>query len=989
MTSDDGATTMTRAPESRGTDGAGPPYSPFPVVGLGASAGGLRALEAFFAAVPARSGCAYLVLVHQAPDHDTRLHELLELRASIPFVLARDGQPLEANHGYICPPDRDLHVYRGCVRLLAPAEAPPRLPIDGFFASLAGDQLAACAAVVLSGAGSDGARGVREVKSVDGVVIVQEPDTAEHPSMPRRAIETRTADMILAPEAMPARIADYFAADRGTPAEQPREDDDDGWLDKVFSVMRTRLGHDFAGYKESTLRRRVQRRMALQQIDDPEVYLRLLRERPEELDRLFRDLLIQVTSFFRDPDALAVLRRHALPRLLDELPPSGVFRAWIPGCSTGEEVYSLAMLLLEELDALGRRVVLQLFGTDIDPHAIERARIGAYPKSIVADVGPARLERFFRAEGEHYLVSKELRACAVFSVQDLLRDPPFSRLQFLSCRNLLIYFSSETQRRLLPLFHYTLAPGGILMLGTSESVGSFTHLFTPLSQRHKLFLRAEAPRTMLHRVQFPSGGEASDRPSRQRRHRDGDGLGESEARLARRALLSRFSPPAVLVDQHGEILHVEGHTGRFLEAPTGPPSHNILDLAREGLRSELSAALRAAAARGEATVRPRVRVRVNGDALLLDLFVEPIPAPQGAPYRLLVVFGNVQPAPAANANAATPGDDAPSSQLAELERELQWQRENHQNSIEELESSNEELKLANEDLQSSNEELQSTNEELESSKEELQSLNEELQTVNAQLESNLDELATARDDMRNLMNSTSIASIFVDNDLRIRRFTKEAERLLPMIQSDLGRPIEHIRSKLDYPTLIAKIRQVLDRLTTFGEEVCTTDGEWFRMTIMPYRTTDNRIDGAVLTFTSIAEQKRAQQDLQRLLAEKAADEEVLREVFDLTPDPIVVLDATHRILIANRALSELLAVAPEAIAGSDLFALGGGALAIPELEALIERSGATHGSVAEDRLTFTFDDREVCHLVSARSIDPTRAAPRILLVFAEAPGDGR
>jgi two-component system CheB/CheR fusion protein len=914
---------------------------PFPVVGIGASAGGLEALKAFFAKVPETSGMAYVVVVHMAPKQPSMLPELLQRVTGVAVSIAQDGELLQANHVYVIPPDYDLSVYNGSIQLMDTVARGTSLPIDFFLRSLARDQQARAGAVILSGTGTDGTLGVKEINAGEGLVLAQSEESAHYRGMPRSAISTGVVDLVLPPEAMPEKIIQYFerlgAVDkqRISPAAEAGKD----WLSKILSLLRTQIGHDFSLYKKNTIIRRINRRMGLNQINNHDTYIRFLRENPKEAQALFRELLIGVTNFFRDAPSFEALNNDILPGLLAQMDDDATFRAWIPGCSTGEEAYSLAMVLRECLDATAKRITLQLFGTDIDPNAIDKAREGVFPASISADVSLPRMNRFFTKEGDFFRISKEIRDSIVFSMHDVLRDPPFSRLHLLSCRNLLIYLDSRAQKKLLPLFHYTLTPGGILMLGASETIGEFTNLFHPLNNKWKIFQRREVPRGLLQPVVFPSGlptpeavAAAASSPVGPKKI----DLGQ----LTQKVVLERFAPPAVLVDPKGAILHFVGRTGKYLEPASGSPTHNVLDMAREGLRFELAAALRAATTSGEPVTRKMIRVRTNGEVQAIDLYVSPLKAPRELAGLYLIVFADLAAvSPSPEPPEAAP--DLPVSQrevrISDLEKELQGIRESHQITIEELESSNEELKSTCEELQSSNEELQSTNEEMESSKEELQSVNEELQTVNAELQSKLEELSTTQDDMRNLLNSTEIATIFVDNDMRVKRFTQEATTIINLIPTDIGRPLHHVATNLAYKNLIPDLGAVLNKLASQEAEVRTTAGTWYSMRIMPYRTTDNRIDGAVLTFTSIDAQKRAQEALQALSLEREQAWLLVRQVFDLNPQPLAVLDRQGIMVIANRAFSRWLNIAGEQIKGSDAFALADGAFNQAVLRTALEK----------------------------------------------------
>jgi two-component system CheB/CheR fusion protein len=897
----------------------------FPMVGLGASAGGLEALKAFFSQVTPDSGMAYIVVVHLASHQPSLLPELLQKVTPVPVSVAGDDQPIAPDHIYVIPPNKQIGISEGRLRLDDFTGKHPTLPIDHFLRSLARDQGARAAAVILSGTGSDGTLGIKEIKANEGLVLAQSEASAAYTGMPRSAFGSGVVDAVQPPEAMPRVLVRFFTRHNlALPQKTAAAKEQQIWLNKIFTILRDRTGHDFSQYKVNTLLRRIGSRMGLNQIDDSKQYIRFLQTNPAEAEALFRDLLIGVTSFFRDPESFEVLKAKALPGILDQMPEDATLRAWIPGCSTGEEVYSLAMAIHEALDQNNRHLNLQLFGTDIDSQAIEKAREGIFPDSIAADVSAGRLARFFIKEGDFFRIRKDIRESVVFSVQDLIKDPPFSRLHLLCCRNLLIYLDAGAQKKLLPLFHYTLKPDGLLMLGTSETIGKFSNLFRSLDNKWKIFQRIEVPEALRQPIEFPSGHNAMPLKDELSPAHLAAGPKTDLAQLTRLLILDRFAPTAVLIDANGSILHVQGRTGKYLEPPSGPPTQNIVDMAREGLRIELSSAIRKAKTSQQMVIRRKISVKTNGKAQTIDLQVCPQQGPGELAGRLLVVFTDVATPPRPGGAQKTEPQDSGSSRVAELERELQSTRESHQTTVEELESSNEEIKSANEELQSTNEELQSTNEELESSKEELQSLNEELQTVNIELQSKLDELSAAQDDMRNLLNSTEIATLFVDNQLRIRRFTPEATAIINLIHTDIGRPLEHVSTNLTYTEMIADLQAVVKKLTPRQVEVQTAQGHWYMMRIMPYRTTDNRIDGAVLTFTSIQEQKKAQAVLNASGVEMKRAWQLVRDVFDENADPLAVLDADSRLVIANTAFARAMDLDPEKIEGQHLFAIAGG-----------------------------------------------------------------
>ncbi len=893
----------------------------FPVVGLGASAGGLEALRSFFKEVAADSGMAFVVVVHMAPKQPSLMPELLQKTTPLPVLVAKDGQTIEPGHIYVIAPDKEIRVFKGKIQLLDFLDKRTALPIDQFLESLAHDRGVNAAAVILSGTGTDGTLGAKEIKARGGWVLVQSENSAGYGGMPRSAANSGVADVILAPEEMPQRLSSYFTHPDRALSQQPAATGDQlDWLNKIFSLLRTQIGHDFSLYKKNTLLRRINRRMELNQIAQHGQYVRYLRENPAELQALFRELLIGVTHFFRDAASFHALKTNVLPELLGHVKADATFRAWIPGCSTGEEVYSLAMVIRELIDTNPNHIHLQLFGTDIDGYAIDKARQGLFPASIADNIDDDRLNRFFIKEGGSFRIRKEIRDCVVFSVQDLIKDPPFSRLHLLCCRNLLIYLNSEAQKKLLPLFHYTLAPSGILMLGASESIGGFSNLFAVLDKKWKIYKRREVPQALRQQVDFPSGASApgmnagdamGDRPANQK---------VNIAQMTQQAILDQFAPTAILVDANGNMLHVQGRTGKYLETPSGPPTRNILDMTREGLRIELSSAIREARSSNQPVRRRKIAIKVNGDVQWVDLHVSPQHSPAALSGCLLVVFEDAEAAITQGSPTDHEGNLHPeANRIAALERELQNTRETHQITVEELESSNEELKSINEEMQSSNEEFQSTNEELESSREELQSLNEELQTVNAELQSKVEELSAVHNDMRNLLNSTEIATIFVDNHMRIRRFTPEATAIINLIQADIGRPLQHVVTNLSYKGMITDLDDVLTHLASKEVEVRTNEGEWYKMRILPYRTTDNRIDGAVLTFTSIAEQKMAQHLLSTTNLEMQQAGLLTRQIFDMNADPLVVLEQEGTIVLANSAFTDIVKTSPEKAAGMDIF----------------------------------------------------------------------
>ena len=826
------------------------------VVGLGASAGGLHALDAFFSNLPDDTGLAFAVVTHLHVGQPSLLPTLLSRKTNMPVVELTTPTPVEPNHVYLAPPGWNLGIQDRVFRPAAPeGEGRLRFPIDFLFRSLAADIGERAVGVVLSGTGSDGALGVTAIKAALGMVMAQQEESAEYAGMPRSAIATETVDFVLPASEMAKQLIAYTRSPRFA---KPTALDDlpAPLLREVIALLRAHTRHDFAHYKESTVRRRLQRRMSVHHVDTLAAYLDRLRNSPAELDLLFKDLLIGVTSFFRDPEAFEALAQ-GLRVLLAAKPPNETIRAWIPGCSTGEEAYSIAMLLRELQREMGKVLEVQIFATDLDPTAIDVARAGCYPLGIASDVSEKRLQRFFVRADDSFRIKKDLREMVVFAQQNVIEDPPFTRLDLLSCRNLLIYLDATLQKRLLPVFHYALCPDGLLFLGTSESLGTFAPLFDPIDKRWKLFRRKAAtgqPLAALPAALLATGGD--------RREPTGD-LAPHLTASIEHLLVRELVPPTALVRERGDVLHIHGRTGLFLEPAPGPQAAvNILKMARDGLSLILSAMIRDAAEREGDVVRRDVRVRSNGGHTLVDLRVRRILAPEQFRGLFLVSFEH------AHAQQAEDGREpqAP-DRIIDLERALLHTKESHQGTVEELETANEELKSTNEELQSTNEELQSANEELETSKEEMQSLNEELNAVNVELETKLDELSRVSDDMKNLLNGTDIATVFLDNDLHIKRFTDRARRVIRLIPTDVGRPIGDLVSALQYDRISEDAAEVLRTLIPREAEVRGEGGTVrYLMRILPYRTADNVIDGLVLTFVDVTQFRALQESEQRLLS---------------------------------------------------------------------------------------------------------------------------
>jgi two-component system CheB/CheR fusion protein len=915
------------------TPSAGQPVtSPgFLIVGIGASAGGLEAMEEFFRHMPPSSGMGFVVVSHQHAGHVSLLPSLLSKCTAMPVAEATEGMEVEPNRVYLAPGGTNMAILHGTLHLMEPhSQERVPLPIDYFFRSLAGDQKQRAIGIILSGTGTDGTLGLRAIKAESGMTIAQDPQSAKYQGMPRSAITAAVVDVVQPASQMSEPLRAY-ARSLTRPAPAVPEHDASQTLKKIFILLRDRTGNDFSLYKENTIHRRIERRMNVHQIENLRQYLRFVLANPHELDALFQELLIGVTSFFRDPQAFEVLEQKVLPSLVEGKPENATLRLWVAGCSTGEEAYSLAILFREYLTQRKLPLTVQIFASDLDSRAIEAARAGLYPIGIAGDIAPERLQRFFIKEESSYRVKKEIRDLVVFATHNILTDAPFTKLDLLCCRNLLIYLEAKAQQKILPLFHYALKPNGILFLGSSETIGGFESLFTVIDRKWKLFRRSAEPSTFPGLERFPGGlmiGITETRvddeaPTITNRH-------VSIPDLIQQLLVSRYAPAAVIVNGRGEIVYIHGHTGAYLEPAPGQPTHHLVEMAREGLKHDLAMALHQAAGREDEVVRRDVRVKAHRDVILVNLTVKRIAEPEALQGLFLVTFETVRADKSAAQKGASARAAAPLKKgESGLMRELEFTKQRLQRTIEELQTSNEELKSTNEELQSTNEELQSTNEELETAKEELQSLNEELVTVNSELQGKLDALSDANDDLQNLLNSTEVATIFLDNELRIKRFTSEAKRVSNLIAIDVGRPLSDIVSKLTHDRLLEDAQDVLRKLVPKEREVQAADGSWFAMRILPYRTSKTTIDGLVLTFQDITKMKEAEQVVRAARGFAASIVETVRE-------PLLVLDDQLRVVSANQSFYRIFQVTPREVEQQLLYHLCDGAWNIPDLRRLLE-----------------------------------------------------
>lgn len=826
-------------PDPEAPTSAVPQRERFAIVGIGASAGGLEALTELLRTVGESPGVAFVIITHQDRHHETMLAEILAREISLPVEVVKDDTRIQPNSVYVGPPDAEVCLEEGVLRLRE-RPAGSWLPIDTFLRSLAQDQGSRAIAVILSGSASDGALGAKALKAEGGVAFAQD-DTARFTSMPHSAVAAGAIDFVLSPREIAKELVRIGSADyvtRGEGARLPERQ-----MSKLFALLRTKHDLDFTNYKSSTIERRIRRRMALHKIEHLDDYLRLLQEKPAEAQDLYGDMLIRVTGFFRDPEVFDFLARVTVPEIMQHRPEGGGIRVWVPGCATGEEVYSLAMLFLEHEDAAG--CVMHIFGTDVSEMAVSRASSGVYPDAIANEVSPERLRRFFtRVEGG-YRVAKSVRDCCIFARQDMTRDPPFSRLDLISCRNVMIYLGPVLQRKVMAMFHYALRPTGALLLGSSESIGDFGDLFTTVDRKNRIYRKRSTPNRMP--VDFSA--------SRRRGHDiNPSAVEEPSVNVfdeADRVLLSRYAPAGVLINENMEILQFRGRTSLFLEPAPGTASFNLLKMAKPGLLGDLRGAIIAARKKEQPVRREGIRVGTDGDTITAAIEVIPFTS-RGAERFHLIIFEEQQEEGKGKTKRGRKAE-AERGELPRIKRELEATREYLQSIIEEQEAMNEELRSANEEIQSSNEELQSTNEELETAKEELQSTNEELITLNEELESRNEDLARVNDDLTNILVSVEIPIVIVDNALRVRRFNPAAQRALEMQPVHIGRPLGDIHTSLPLDNVRAIALEVLDKLEVREFRETDRNGRAFSVRMRPYKTADNKIDGVVLVAVDLDE----------------------------------------------------------------------------------------------------------------------------------------
>ena len=829
---------------------------PTSIVGVGASAGGLEAFEQLLTALPSDTGMAFVLVQHLAPKHESILAELLTKSAKMPVLEVHEGMAVEPNRVYVIPPNADMSVHQGVLHLTPFAPDRRRMPIDMFLRSLAEDQQARSIGVILSGTASDGTIGIQSIKAMGGVTFAQDDESAKYSAMPRSAIAAGNVDFVLSPQAIArelSRIAKHvhlFIPDEVPESPEARLKNEA--LNKIFALLRNFSRVDFSYYKPGTIKRRITRRMFLRKIDSLENYLQFLRKNRDEVEGLFNDVLINVTGFFRDPDAFESLRKEAFPLMMKNKSSTSPIRIWVPGCSTGEEAYSIAIALLEFLGERASNLQIQIFGTDISESIIQRARAGNYPENIAMDLSADRLRRFFLKDNGGYQIAKPVRDICVFAKQDIGKDPPFSKLDMISCRNVMIYMGPVLQKRIVPLFHYALNASGVLFLGSSETVGGFSDLFTSIDKKFKIYSKKTAD-IPVHFEFVPRFDSEIETPRSQQESTERTDI----QKTADQMLMNRFIPASVVVNDKLEIVQFIGQTGRFLDPMPGDASLNLLKLVKTGLQLELRLAFQKARRSGS-TRKEGVLVELDGALKTANFEILPVKNGVGKDHYFLVVFEEgkalrkLSPAEAPPKKPAKPSGKAKSSEVeienAHLKEELDATREYLQSIIEEQRTTNEELRSANEEIQSSNEELQSINEELETAKEELQSTNEELTTVNDELQNRNDELTRVNSDLNNLLSSVNIPIIMLSNDMRLRRFTPVTQKVMNLIPTDVGRPITDIKSNLRIPDLREMVSRVIDSLEIQENDVEDNAGKWYSMRIRPYRTLDNKIDGVVIVL---------------------------------------------------------------------------------------------------------------------------------------------
>lgn len=905
----------------------------FPIVGIGASAGGLEAFEQFFRLIPVDTGMAFILVPHLDPDHESMLADILGRVTTMPVVQAHDQMEVQPNHVYIIAPNREMSIFHRQIQLSIPTTPKgQQMKIDHFFRSLAEEQGDKAIGIVFSGTGTDGTLGLRAIQGAGGITFVQDPKSAKYDGMPTSAIASGYATYVLTVEEMPTELIAsvrnlFLQSNVQNVSENLVDIDKNGAISRILRIIRTKTGHDFSQYKRSTIHRRIARRMSIHVIEDTAVYARYLEEHPDEVKTLFRELLINVTSFFRDPVAYDILKADILPEIIKKKEEFESIRLWVPGCSTGEEAYSLSIIIREILDDLGKDCKVQIYSTDLAEDVIATARKGFYPPNIATDISSERLKKFFIREENGYQVKKEIREMIIYATQNIIKDPPFTKLDLISCRNLLIYLDSDLQSKLISTFHYALNPGGILFISSSESIGSATDLFKPIDRKWKIYETLGTKSGVPVMTNTSASWDESRSPVSDPTYHPKQSSPVVKGDLMRQALLQAYTPPSVITDEGGNLLYIHGDTGKFLRPAQGQMSISVVDMAREGLELDLRTAIFSAISQKKVIRTNNLQVRTNGGFESVDLEVRPIISTDPMRGNLIISFitPGITSSPEGTGYKGTnrrkqniPG------RVDELEQELRFTKENLQATVEEMQAGTEELKSTNEELQSTNEELQSTNEELETSREELQSVNEEMMTVNGELQAKIGQLIGIQNDMKNFQASTGIGTIFLDINLKIRQFTPEAAKIYKVVSSDIGRSLSDIKSILLSDYLIDYAQEVLESLIPQEIETQTIDKLWFLVRILPYRTFENVIDGVVISFIDITSRKVAEIELIR--ARKYAE-----SIVDTIREPLIILDQNLIVKSASGSFYRSFLTTPTETEGLRLTEIGNGMWNIPEI----------------------------------------------------------
>jgi two-component system CheB/CheR fusion protein len=837
----------------------------FPIVGIGASAGGLEALEHFFTNVPQNSGLAFVVIQHLDPNHLGMMPELLQRKTDMKVLQATDYVKVQPNHIYVIPPNKTMSILNGFLHLFEPIELHGlRLPIDYFFHSLADDMKEKSIGVILSGMGSDGSSGLKDIKGKNGITLVQDPEDAKFDGMPKSALKAVHVDILAAANELPKKLMAFLKSNKLKLSESSTSTKNEGHLQKIALLLRSQTGHDFSLYKNNTLNRRIERRMNVHQITSVSNYVRFLTLNPSELDILFKELLIGVTDFFRDTAVWEKLKEQVLPELFEALPDGYTFRAWVTACSTGEEAYSLAIILREAYKKVKnkKQINFKIFASDIDDDAIQKARKGLYSKANMAHVSADRLRNFFVKEDTDFRIASNIREMIVFATHSVVKDPPFTKLDLIFCRNLLIYMKQELQEKLMSLYHYSLKTGGIMVLGSAENINSEKKQFQTIDLKLKIYKNLESNKKneLLHLPNFVTHStKKMTEPIKPEKNTDNIQI------LADQLILQQYAPASVLINGVGDILYITGRTGKYLEPVAGKANWNIYAMAREGLANALPRAIRKIKESRNPLKLNNLKIGVNGGTQFVNITLQLIDQPETIKGCILIVFKDVVDIPTTTPLTSKKGTVKPSAIEEELKLEVLSANEEIQIMREEMLTAQEELKSTNEELQSTNEELQSTNEELTTSKEEMQSLNEELHTVNVELQTKVADYVIAENDMKNLLNSTNIATLFLDKELNIRRFTEQLTDIFKLRESDIGRPFTDLVSNLNYPNIKNDVKDVLKKLVFKEVAITTTEKKWFSVRIMPYRTIDDHIGGIVITFVDISESKKLEAKLNKTI----------------------------------------------------------------------------------------------------------------------------